>query len=117
MTRADPKNSFIDVVFDGPPGPEAGRFVELENSRGESISPGEWVHRPDGYWALRLPSRETYHAERDALAARVAELEALLAEVAPFVCVCADMEWGQGHLRGCPLERIRAALGAKAAAQ
>lgn len=46
---------YIDIVFDGPPGPEAGRFVEVENSAGASISFGEWVHRSDGYWALRIP--------------------------------------------------------------
>jgi hypothetical protein len=44
----------IDVVFDGPPGPESGRFVEVEDEAGRSIELGEWVERPDGYWALRL---------------------------------------------------------------
>ena len=44
----------IDIVFDGPPGPTAGRFVEVEDDTGKSISFGEWVERPDGYWALRL---------------------------------------------------------------
>ena len=44
----------IDVVFDGPPGPEGGRFVEVENKYGESIKAGEWVRREDGYWVLRL---------------------------------------------------------------
>jgi hypothetical protein len=46
--------TLIDVVFDGPPGPEAGRFVEVENEYGESINVGEWVYREDGYWVLRL---------------------------------------------------------------
>lgn len=45
---------YVDIVFDGPPGPEAGRFVEVENDQGCSISHGEWVNRPDGYWALRI---------------------------------------------------------------
>ncbi len=45
---------YVDIVFDGPPGPEAGRFVEVENSLGQSIRFGEWVHRPDGYWVLRI---------------------------------------------------------------
>lgn len=44
----------IDIVFDGPPGPEAGRFVEVENSKGESISVGKWIERDDGFWALRI---------------------------------------------------------------
>lgn len=45
---------FVDIVFDGPPSHESGRFVEVENERGKSISLGEWVHRADGYWALRI---------------------------------------------------------------
>ena len=47
---------FVDIVFDGPPGPESGRFVEVENERGRSVDVGEWIHRPDGYWALRISS-------------------------------------------------------------
>jgi hypothetical protein len=46
---------FIDVVFDGPPEHDAGRFVEVEDEHGSSIRVGEWVHRPDGLWALRIP--------------------------------------------------------------
>lgn len=63
----------IDIVFDGPPGPEAGRFVEVENEKGHSISLGEWVHRPDGYWALRFYSLD--QAEQLA-AEKIAEEEA-----------------------------------------
>lgn len=48
----------IDIVFDGPPGPEAGRFIEVENDKGESISFGEWVHRADGYWVLRVKATD-----------------------------------------------------------
>jgi hypothetical protein len=46
--------SFIDIVFDGPPGPESGRFVEVEDSSGRSIKIGEWLQRNDGYWVLRF---------------------------------------------------------------
>lgn len=46
--------SFIDIVFDGPPSHESGRFVEVENEAGQSISYGQWVNRPDGFWALRI---------------------------------------------------------------
>ena len=46
--------SYIDIVFDGPPGPVTGRFVEVENEQGASISVGEWVERGDGFWALRI---------------------------------------------------------------
>jgi hypothetical protein len=31
-----------------------GRFVEVENEHGRSIDLGDWVHRPDGFWALRI---------------------------------------------------------------
>ena len=44
----------IDIVFDGPPGPVAGRFVEVEDANGKSMSLGEWLQRPDGYWVLRF---------------------------------------------------------------
>lgn len=46
---------YIDIVFDGPPAPESGRFIEVENEAGASIKVGEWIERPDGYWALRIP--------------------------------------------------------------
>jgi hypothetical protein len=46
---------YIDVVFDGPPGHEPPRFIEVEDEQGRSINFGEWVQRPDGYWALRFP--------------------------------------------------------------
>jgi len=44
----------INVVFDGPPGPVCGRFVEVELDDGRSINAGEWTQRPDGMWALRI---------------------------------------------------------------
>jgi hypothetical protein len=45
---------FIDIVFDGPPGHEAGRFVEIEDEEGRGIRFGEWNKRDDGYWVLRI---------------------------------------------------------------
>lgn len=45
---------YIDIVFDRPPGPDAPRFIEVEDHEGKSIKFGEWVKRPDGVWALRL---------------------------------------------------------------
>jgi len=50
----EPMPEYIDIVFDGPPGPEAPRFVEVENREGASIEVGEWVPRPGGHWALRI---------------------------------------------------------------
>lgn len=44
----------IDILFDGPPGPEAPRFVEVESPPGTSVNIGEWIDRGNGYWALRL---------------------------------------------------------------
>ena len=41
------------VIFDGPPTHEAGRFVEVENTEGKSVSTNcEWVEQSNGYWAL-----------------------------------------------------------------
>jgi len=46
--------SKIDIVFDGPPSHESGRFVETEDENRASISIGDWVERDDGYWVLRI---------------------------------------------------------------
>lgn len=41
----------FQVRFDGPPGPEAGKFVEVEDRDGNSIRKGRWEQ--DGeYWLL-----------------------------------------------------------------
>lgn len=44
----------LDIVFDGPPGPEAGRFVEVETTDGRSVRVGEWRERDDKFWVLRI---------------------------------------------------------------
>lgn len=44
----------IDIVFDGPPGPESGRFVETEDADGSGVGVGEWIERADGRWSLRI---------------------------------------------------------------
>ena len=44
----------VRVVFDGPPGPASGRFVEVETPDGASVSAGEWHERDDGLWELRI---------------------------------------------------------------
>lgn len=46
--------SAINIIFDGPPSHESGRFIEVENDAGESIHVGEWIDRGDGTWALRI---------------------------------------------------------------
>lgn len=49
-----PQQGYLDVVFDGPPNHESGRFVEVEDETGKSINAGEWIDRKDGLWALRI---------------------------------------------------------------
>lgn len=43
----------INIVFDGPPGHDTGRFIEVETDDGKSINIGEWVQRGN-YWVLRI---------------------------------------------------------------
>ena len=61
-------SEMIDIVFDGPPGPVAPRFVETERPNGQGVNVGEWIMRDDGYWVLRLlvdvPSRTPRPAPR-----------------------------------------------------
>lgn len=47
-------DEFLDIVFDGPPSHESGRFVECEIN-GYSVRVGDWKEREDGLWSLRLP--------------------------------------------------------------
>lgn len=47
-------DNYIDIVFDGPPSHESGRFIECENTQGQGISAGEWIQREDGFWVLRI---------------------------------------------------------------
>lgn len=44
----------IDIVFDGPPGPVAGRFVEVEDENRRGLSFATWMQRDDGFWVLRF---------------------------------------------------------------
>lgn len=55
---ADGEEKYIDIVFDGPPGPESGRFVESENMAGASINAGRWIDRGNGLWALRIATAD-----------------------------------------------------------
>lgn len=57
--------SNIHIVFDGPPGPESGRFVEVEDDDGKSISVGKWSQRGE-FWELVIPDhRGMKAAERE----------------------------------------------------
>jgi hypothetical protein len=43
-------SDFVDIVFDGPPGPVSGRFIEVEDAKGRSVRFGEWIERGEGQW-------------------------------------------------------------------
>jgi len=49
----------IDVMFDGPPGPRPGRFIEVEVD-GKSVDLGEWVEHPGASdtWSLSFTLEE-----------------------------------------------------------
>jgi hypothetical protein len=75
---------YIDIVFDGPPSAESGRFVEVENDQGASITVGDWIeptckadHTHDGqacdqYWRLRIPCDEFF--DMDLFAEQIHEI-------------------------------------------
>lgn len=45
----------VDLVFDGAPSHEGGRFVETEDLDGHGVRLGDWVDLGrGGYWALRI---------------------------------------------------------------
>lgn len=47
----------VHIVFDGPPGPESGRFIETETPDGKGIGIGRWEQKGD-YWHLIIPLRK-----------------------------------------------------------
>lgn len=47
---------YVDIVFDGPPSHDSGRFVEVEDDQKKSFPFGVWIDRGDGYWVLRVPT-------------------------------------------------------------
>lgn len=49
--------SVYRIVCDGPPGPEGGRLVEVEDENGRSIA-GQWTQDARGYWVLELRRKE-----------------------------------------------------------
>lgn len=48
-----PPGAYFDVVFDGPPSHESGRFVEVEDEKKASVRAGEWIEDPP-FWRLRI---------------------------------------------------------------
>lgn len=43
---------FVDIIFDGPPDPEATHLVDVQDERG--LPAGAWMEGDDGSWALRI---------------------------------------------------------------
>lgn len=72
-------DEYIDIVFDGAPGPHAPHFVEVEDVAGKSITMGFWTHRPDNFWALRIPNPARIATLESQLAALQCEVERLRA--------------------------------------
>lgn len=58
--------SHLNIIFDGPPGPEGPRFIGVENGDGVSVRLGEWVDQGDT-WALRIPDPRRTEALLNAL--------------------------------------------------
>lgn len=77
-----PDTDYIDILFDGPPSHKSGRFVEVENSKRQSIHAGEWIHRDDGFWVLRIvkPKPIAIPAAPDVSEAELAEIESICKE-------------------------------------
>jgi len=98
----------INIIFDGPPGPSAGRFVEIERDDGTGISIGEWTERPNGFWALRICALSQEDNEQssiedcendDALCAICGEMWRdhcffVPEPKMPPGCACPTAEWG-----------------------
>ena len=77
-----PKAEHVDIVFDGPPGPEGNRFIEVEDASGRSIALGEWIERQDRRWVLRITAADFQKPRR---IVDVAEVQAALDRVAERV--------------------------------
>ncbi len=83
---------YIDIVFDGPPGQEPGGFVGANDENGAGIKVGEWTIRPDGHWALRIPTDAALRAAAPVLIDRVRELEIAIADCAHVASVTRTRE-------------------------
>ncbi len=47
----------IEILFDGPPGPKAGRFIDIiDGATGYGIKWGDWTDLGDGRWSLVGPA-------------------------------------------------------------
>ena len=61
----------VDIVVNGPPGPEGNRFIEVEDASGRSIAFGEWIERQDRRWVLRITAADFHKPRRTVDTAKV----------------------------------------------
>lgn len=81
----------INILFDGPPSHNSGRFVEVELDNGHSINAGDWIERPDGLWGLRInyaPRVAAKLREQDAEIEKLREQLRAEAERIWDICAC-----------------------------
>lgn len=79
----------LHIVFDGPPGPESGRFVEVEDAEGHGQSVGDWEQHGD-FWHLVIDDPRDSDRNRRKLAA----FEALMAMVRQLHCQYCNVPLG-----------------------
>ena len=110
LVRAGHSNAgchrILDVVFDGPPGPEAGRFVEVEDEREHGVSVGQWVDRGNGLWALRI----IVAANSTEIQSMVSEIRRLRAEVAELRAENKDLRISAEILENLPETDLRISI-------
>lgn len=67
----------VNIVFDGPPAAESGRFIEVETVDGQGLDRfiGKWVQHPtvDGWWALQVDVQDAIDPKAQVLAEVLAE--------------------------------------------
>ena len=88
--RGRTMNNAINIIFDGPPSHESGRFIEVEDDAGHGLRAGEWVERPDGLWALRIAGDVELHAKLAEADRESAALRSRLAEALDLLRIAAD---------------------------
>lgn len=50
----DPEEGYVDIQFDGAPGPYGCKFMDVVNENGKGVSLGEWLEVSPGDWVLRI---------------------------------------------------------------
>ena len=46
------RRTAINLIFDGPPGPDGPRFIECEDEDGNSFDVGQWFEESDGTYSV-----------------------------------------------------------------